>query len=434
MPDAPSPELVAVSAAWIRHAAGLGVAAAAGLVVGMERERSGKDKEHRRFAGVRTLALVGLAGGLAGVLGGTLGAWVPVAYLLAIGALSVAASRMDAAHPGVTTEVSTLAVALMGVLATTELDGVQWTGRLGLVGASALVVTGLLSLRGPLHRLADAISPDEMLQVAQLGLLLLVVLPMLPDLDLWGIAGLNPHETGLMVALIAGIGFSGYLAVRLMGPGRGMALAGLMGGLVSSTAVTLGFAARCKEQPDLARAASRGIVLACAVMLPRQLLEVGVVAPGLLPRAAIPLGVMGAVGVLAAAATLLRNSDPPTLGDDRIRNPSSMGEALKFGALYAVVVAVSGQAHRWLGPEGLYVSSVLAGVADVDAITLSVGRLMAEGLDGAVAARALTLAAITNTLVKLGLAAVLGGRRLGLSVAVGLVPMVVAGAVAAWFV
>lgn len=414
-------------------AAGLAVATLAGLVVGLERERAAAADARPRYAGVRTLALAGLLGGLAGLLGEVWGVAAPIAALLSVGALSVVAAWQTREHPGVTTEVAAVLVVALGVVATTRLPGIAPAARLGLVGAASLVVTGLLSLRGPLHQLARAVSRDEMLEVAQLGLLLLVALPLLPDIHLGPIKGLNPYEIGLMVALIAGIGLAGYLAVRVLGAGRGMALAGFLGGLVSSTAVTLGLAGQVKVRPELSRAAGRGIVLACVVMLPRQLLEVGVVAPSLLRKAAVPLAVMTAVGAVGALVTLLRDADPPAATEDRLQNPGSMREALKFGALYAVIVVVSGFALRWLGPEGLYVSSVLAGIADVDAITLSVGRLVGEGLDHRVAVRALTLAAITNTSVKMGMAWIVGGRQLGVAVLAGLGPMLLTGGLLAVF-
>ncbi len=419
---------------WAHALAGLVVATASGLVIGLERERSAQAREHRRFVGVRTLALIGLGGGMSGLLGSVWGLAIPIVFLLSVAGLSLGASLADTDDPpGVTTEVSAFAVALMGLTATSPLPGIEPLVRFGLVGAVALLTMALLSLRGPLHRLAAAVSQDELVQVAQLGLLLLVALPILPDTDLWGIPGLNPRQTGMMVALIAGIGLAGYLAVRNMGPERGMAVAGLLGGLVSSTAVTLGFAGQCKDAPNLVRPASRGIVLACVVMLPRQLLEVGVVAPSLLPIVALPLGVMAVVGVLGAGAAFLQDSDPPAGSSDRLRNPGSMGEALKFGALYVAVVAISGEALRLLGPQGLYVSSVLAGVADVDAITLSVSHLVGEGLDHTVAARALTLASMTNTTLKLAMAAVVGGLQVGRAVGLLLAPMVVAGGIALLF-
>lgn len=421
--------IAAWSAPWAHALAGLGVATAAGFVVGLERERSAQDKDQQRFAGLRTLALVGLCGGVAGLLGTVWGVGVPLLFLFGVGGLSLLAS-WTTDRRGVTTEVSTLAVALMGLTATTPLPDVPETMRYSLVGAAALITMALLSLKGPLHALARAATRDELVQVAQLGLLLLVALPLLPDVDLWGVRGLNPYETAMMVALIAGISLTGYLAVRRMGPGRGMAAAGMLGGLVSSTAVTLGFAGRCSDDPRLVGPASRGIVLACVIMFPRQLLEIGVVAPSLLGPAAIPLGVMTAVGLLAVGLTF-RRQDSPSEGADRLKNPGSMAAGLKFGALYAVVVAASGEAHRLLGPEGLYVSAFLSGLADVDAITLSVGRLSAHDLETTVAVRALTLAALTNTVVKIGLASAVGGRALGKAVAWFLVPAVLAGGLTA---
>ncbi len=420
---------------WLQHLATLGVAMAAGLLVGLERERAAARDDHPHFAGVRTLALFGLVGGLGGLLSTVLGPWVAVALVLAVVIVSVAGGRQDDAAggaAGVTTEAATLLVLSLGLLSTTPLPGLQLQERLSLVGAVTLVGTTLLTLRGPLHRFAGSISREEMLQTTQLGLLMLVVLPLLPDIELWGIGGLNPREVGWMVALIACIGFAGYVGVRLLGSRRGMALAGLLGGLVSSTAVTLGLSGRVATSPDLAQVAGRGIVLACVMMVPRQLLELIVVAPERWLTVARPLLAMTAVGVAGAALSWKQASGASSPDADRLRNPGSLGEALKFGLLYLVVIIVSDRALVWLGPGGLYASAVLAGLTDVDAITLMVGRRVAADLPPVVGSVAITLAACTNTIVKVSIAAVVGGRRLGTTVAIGLLPMVVVGLVVAF--
>ncbi len=415
---------------WLIHLAGLGVATASGLVVGLERERSGAEADRHPFAGVRTLALAGLTGGVAGLLGSVWGVVLPLVVVAGITVAIVLAGRaqpVQGGHTGVTTEISALLVTVLGVLSTTPLPGVPPGARLGLVGAAALVGMGMLTLRAPLHKLARTLSPDELVQVAQLGLLLLVALPVLPNRDLGPLPGVNPFEIGLMVTLIATISFAGYLAVRWLGPGRGLAWSGLLGGLVSSTAVTLGLSSQVRERPELARSAGLGIILACAIMLPRQLLELAVVSPTLLRHAALPLGVMGGLGGLATLLALRHrgNGTPPET--DRLQNPGSMRAALQFGALYVVIRVVAEQATEWLGPSGLYVSALLAGIADVDAITLSIGRLAADGLDPTVATRALILATCVNTGVKAGLVFGVGGRRLGLTVLAGLGPMVAIG-------
>jgi uncharacterized membrane protein (DUF4010 family) len=408
---------------WTHHLGGIGVALGVGLLVGIEREQDQAAQELRRFGGVRTFGLISLLGALAGLLYPALG----VAIVLLVSAIVATAligtalteHRQESKPRGLTTEMGALVVLFLGLLATTPIADVTVVQRWGLCAVLALATMSLLSMRQPLHELATRIASADLYATAKLGVLLLVVLPLLPNRQVGPIQHINPFEIGLLVTLIAGIGFIGYAAVRVMGTRKGMNLTAAVGGLVSSTAVTLNFAGRTREDPTLTPYAAVGIGLASTIMYPRMLLEIGVVNPSLVAPASVVLAPMAIAGVAWAALGAFRGrgAAPEPGGPEVVlRNPFSLSQALQFAAIYVVILVMSDYAVRWLGTSGLYISAVLAGATDVDAITLSISRLHREGLATGPALVALLLAATSNAVVKLVLATTLGSRALGLRV------------------
>ena len=292
----------------------------------------------------------------------------------------------------------------------------------------------LLSFKKPLHEVVRHVSDDDLYATAKFIILALVVLPLLPDrtFDPWQV--LNPFEIGLMVVLVAGISFLGYIATRAVSPDKGLVVTGLLGGLVSSTAVTVSLATRVHADLKIIHPATTAILMASATMFLRMLAVVGIVDPVLLSTLAWPVGSMLAVTYGAACLWYVRvpgpDADAPSVPH---RNPFELRSALAFGGLYAVVLVAVKLAQRALGDYGLYASSVLAGVHDVDALMLSMTRFHRDGLAASTAAGAITLAAITNTAVKAGLATWLGGKELGKGVALGLLATLLAGGLVLFF-
>ena len=400
------------------------IALAAGALIGLEREQSRTLEKKPRIGGVRTFPLIALAGALAALAAHTLGAWPILGALLVVGAfLSVSYYQewSKEVAPGVTTEVAALITFLLGVLAL--LPGIPLaTGqRYLLIVASAGVVMALLSFKEPLHHAVERVSDDDIYATAKFVILALVVLPLLPNGTFGPFDVLNPFEIGLMIVLIAGISFLGYIATRIAGARKGLAVTGILGGLVSSTAVTVSLASRVRDDPKTVTLAAVAILTASATMFARILTVIGIVDPGLLSALLWPLGGMTVVGYGVALAFYLRSRRAlPESEEVSLRNPFELGSALKFGLFFAVVIFAAKAAQTFLGDRGLYASSVLAGTTDVDAITLSVARFHREGLLASTAAIAITLAAITNTVAKAGIAAWLGGRELAVRVALGL--------------
>ncbi len=392
-------------------------ALAAGFVIGAEREQG----EHGTFAGIRTFPLIGLTG----ALGGLLGPWALAVLGFGVAALVGLAYRKRAKHDaGTSTEVAALVTFGLGAVCTADSLPLERTDRLLVVAAGATSTLALLSVKRPLHRWVEKVSDADVLATTKLLVLTAIVLPLLPDREIGPWSALNPRSIGILVVLISAIGFAGYVAIRAFGARRGFGLTGLLGGLASSTAVTFTFSGRAKELPKLLGPCAVAIVLASATMFPRVVIEVWAVSGSLAQNTLWAFGAAGLAAFGAAVAIHLRSGrrgegtseDEMTL---ELENPFSLKSAFKFTLLFLVVLLASKAASHYFADAGVYVSAFLAGLADVDAISLSIARLHDSGQLGQESAtRALALASATNSLAKVGIATVLGGPKLGLYVGV----------------
>ncbi len=418
--------------------ASLALAAGAGLLIGLEREQSaaaeaeaGPEALPRRpFGGVRTFTLLSLAGALGGLLSTGMGPWVLIVLLVGTFAMLAISYRADltVGDRGLTTEVAAVVTVLLGALATA--DVIQPADhRLIVVISLAVFVTALLSFKPRLHALARKVSRDDLLATLQFIVAAAIVLPLAPNVDYGPLDAFNPYKTVLMVVLIAGISFVGYVAVRVMGASRGMGLTGLLGGLVSSTAITLSMAGRARKDAGIQGGCLLAVVLASTIMYARVLLEVGVVNMALLDDVLIPMSAMLAVG-LVATAIIWRASrrEEPSTGEIPLTNPFQLTTAIAFGFMFAAVLFVSKLATTYAGDVGVYAAGVLAGLTDVDAITLSMADLAGTTVSEPVAATTILLATASNVLTKGGMAIAVGGWRFGLRVMAAFVAMLVAGA------
>ena len=403
----------------------LGVALALGLLVGVERGwETRRRAEGRRVAGFRTFGLIGLLGGLWALIAAETGVLVLAVAFAALAAVLIVSQiqflRKDG-DVGATTMVAALVTFALGALA--------GYGEMTLAAAGAVVVTLLLGVKPQLHGLVERLERDELMAVIKLLLMSVVLLPVLPDRGYGPWQALNPYRIWWMVVLIAGINFTGYMAIKLAGARRGVLLTGLFGGLASSTATTIGLARLAKGTTTLKRLAAAGIIVAATTMLPRMLLVAAVVAPPLALRLAGPL-LLGTLTGCGAAAWLWQRARRRAAPDGVARrNPFELSVALQFGALLAVVMVLSYALQAWLGHAGLYLLGAVSGLSDVDAVTLSLGARVGEASLGAeVAAVAILLAAAVNTLVKAALAAAISGAELAWRVALGAAAILAGGA------
>lgn len=386
----------------------LATALGVGLLIGTEREWAGRVQEERELtAGIRTFGLAGLFGGLAALSIGTLGvgAWIAMFALLALLVIAgyLAEVRLNRDH-GLTTEFALMVTFLLGSLALAE--------SALLAAACAIVVALLLSLKARLRRALRQLSPAELSGALKLLFISVVLLPNLPNQGYGPWEVFNPYTTWWMVVLIAGIGFAAYVAIRLLGTRHGLLVTALLGGMVSSTAMTLTLSRL--DAPRLRAALAAGLLATSALMFPRILLEVGVVNPTLLSSLLAPLLVaclVYAAGALVYYRQAGRQPEEPA-AESPLQNPFELGPALRFAALLVVILFLVEGARRWLGDIGVYLVALLSGLTDVDAITLSLAHSAQDGLSQAVAVRGIFLAALANSLVKAGLIALVGGRAL----------------------
>ncbi len=390
----------------------LGIALAIGLLIGTERgwhERAAA--EGHRVAGIRTFGLTGLLGGVIGVV--SLKLTVAFAGLAFAGfaALVVAghwiSSNREEAQFGITTEVALLVTLALGLLST--------LGFPLIAAASAVVTTILLGLKPVLHGWLTQLTEGELHAALKLLLISVVLLPLLPDRGFGPWAAFNPYLAWWMVVLVSGLSFIGYFAIKLAGPRRGIMATSLLGVLVSTTAVTLNLARYARDARYSPQLLAAGVLAACSIMFPRVLIEAGVVHAELIPVLLPPLALMTLV-TLGGAAYLWRGitlEGAGAVAQANLPNPFELGNAFKFGLLLALIMVLASGAKAWFGHAGLYALAAASGLADVDALTLSVAKLSLNGLDLEVARNTILIAVFTNTIVKVVLALAIGGMAMG---------------------
>ncbi|MFI5315310.1 MAG: MgtC/SapB family protein [Myxococcota bacterium] len=405
----------------------LGVALALGLVIGVERGWQSRAEDSRvRSLGMRTFGLAGLLGAVIGSLAEGGGGWLLGLALVGLSGFAavtyVLSARASGDH-GATTELALLVTFALGALAA--------SGREMEAAGAAVATALLLGSKTRLHRFVEALDEHELMAALQLLLVALVVLPMLPDRDFGPWGALNPRVLAELVLLVSGLSFAGYVSIKLLGARRGTLATAVFGGLTSSTAVTLAFARAAREAPESAALLGAGIGLAAATMALRLGLIACVVAPQLLRPLAPTLAVLAAVPIAAASAIALRTRARATGESIPLHNPLQLELALLWASLLALLSILSHALHEWLGAAGIYALAATSGLADVDAVSLSLARMVPQSLGAELAARAITCAALANTAAKAALAAFVGGPKLARSGGAILFATLCAGALAA---
>jgi uncharacterized membrane protein (DUF4010 family) len=410
----------------------LAVALAIGLIIGIERGwKQREEQEGERAAGLRTLALAGLLGGVWGGLARALGDWGVVALGLAFAVFTagIVLFRLreieHAKSYGATTAVAAMLAFSLGAFAMVDM----------VAAAAAGVATAmLLALKAVLHAWLKRLTWEELRAGLVLLAMSVILLPILPDREMGPLGALNPHEIWLMTVTIAAISFAGYVAIRVAGAERGVVLSGLAGGLVSSTAVTLTMARLARDYPERQRLCASAGLLSSAVMALRVLAVAGVFNFALLPWLLPPL----ASAVLAQvffAGILLRwglNKDKIMAEPLQLKNPFDLGVVLGFGAILSLVMMLAKALTLWTGTATVMAFVAASGIADVDAITLSMARLGRADLAVETAALGILLALAVNSVSKAVLAIMAGGRNFGAMLVAGTAFAVAAGLGTLW--
>lgn len=387
----------------------LAIALAIGLIIGMERGWQSRDSpQGSRTAGVRSFAFVGLLGGLSALLAGKFGANILVGTFLGlvlIVAFSYRISAKGSQDFGITTELSLLITFILGALAGSGLEGEAV--------ASAVVVAALLGYKQEIHSILNQLERRELIATLQLLIVAVVALPLLPNRNIGPWETLNPRTIGWIVLLIAGISYIGYFAMRILGSRVGLLATAVIGGLVSSTAVTLAYARIARKERDNLALLGAGISLAGGIMAVRLLIEIGIVNPSLLPLLIVPIGLLAIVPLIATVAIAIRTTQNVSSAEVKLKNPVELGAALGFAAVLSVLFVLVRAAQTFFGDTGIYVLAAISGIADVDTVSLSLAQATRENLSLEIAATGILIAAMVNTLFKALLATFIGGWLLG---------------------
>jgi uncharacterized membrane protein (DUF4010 family) len=402
------------------------IALALGALIGIERERKRHEME---FAGVRTFMLISLLGIISAYLSQFYSLFLGLAFLgvVAIIAVSYLVTTRNNGDVGLTTEVAALVTFILGAMC-------LWDDGLQIAPILAIIVTTILATKKYLHRFVWRISERELINTLKFLIIAFVILPLLPNTTIGPLEVFNPYQIWLMVVFISAISYAGYILMKFIGPDRGLGLTGIIGGFVSSTAVTTSMAARVKESGFLLKAAVFATVVASAMMFLRVLLEVSVINPSLISLVAVPMLVMGILGIVLAVFIWRWVENRDMDADLKLENPFSLKPALIFGGLFLAVLFISKLANIYLGSRGVYLASIISGVADVDAITISMSLLAPNTIAPATAATAITLAAMSNTVFKFLIALFLGTRKFATNVGLIFLFIIIAGLLAIFLV
>lgn len=366
-----------------------------GLLIGIERGWSGRQEEETaRIAGLRTFSVIGLLGGVAAQVSVELGEWIIVAFIISITAMIIVGHIFEtriSGDVGTTTAFSMMLTFILGVWA-----------ALGYyvyaLGTSVLAVT-LLSMKPVLHQWVSNIETEEIYAGIKLLIISVILLPLLPNQGFGPWEALNPYWIWWMVVLICGISFVGYFAIKYIGNRMGTLVTSITGGLASSTAVTLSMA-QFARQYSVKNLFAGGVMIASSIMFIRVMVEVAIVNMSLLNPLWIPILFMF-LSVLGGGYFLwTKKSDVNEEPELQIDNPFKITMALKFGALLALIMVLAAAMQEWFGDQGIYVLSIISGLADVDAITISLSRLALGDLSEDVAVMGIVLASAMNTVVK----------------------------------
>jgi uncharacterized membrane protein (DUF4010 family) len=367
------------------------IALGLGFLVGLERETTKAEHKWLVIGGVRTFPIIAMIGFGTAWLFKQGVTFVLPAGLLAVAALTVVAylAKVKAERYGATSELSVLLTFVVGALA--AVAEVWIPMALGIVNAF------LLSEKPRLESAVERLDKNEFLAVLKFLLITLIVLPVLPDQE-YTRFGLNPYSIWIIVILVSSIGFAGYYLSKRLGHRAGLWLSGVLGGVVSSTALTVAMGRIAQRQPDRSRLALQSAVIGSAMMYVRILVLVAVIGPAYLESLWWKLLVLFAVGVVLSLSSGL--SDRKVDGEvaSALPNPFELKPALLFAVAFVGLLVVTRLAQDWLGAEGLLALSAVVGVIDIDPFILSLLG-MANGSAG-LATSAIIIAMMSNTVAK----------------------------------
>ena len=387
----------------------LGLSLGLGLLVGLQREYASS-----KTAGIRTFPLITITGTVCGLLAKEFDVWILVAGFLGVISLLIIGNiqkiKDSQEGGGITTEAAILLMFSLGAYLVfgEPIVAVVLTG----------VTTVLLHFKTSLHGWVNKIGEQDLRAVMQFVLITMVILPVLPNTTYDQYEVLNPRDIWLMVVLIVAISLCGYFAYKLLGDRIGALLGGILGGLISSTATTVSYSKIAARSITTDKFAAFVIMTASAISLVRVLIEIRIVSPSFFKQLAVPLVAELAVMIILTGILSFKQRKGDFKMQDQ-KNPAELKSAITFGLLYAVISFLSAAARDKFGNEGLYVVSILSGLTDMDAITLSTAKMAEQkSIDASLGWRLILIAFLSNLVFKGGITMVLGGKSLGKTIAI----------------
>ncbi|HRF10134.1 MAG TPA: DUF4010 domain-containing protein [Xanthobacteraceae bacterium] len=410
----------------------LAVATLVGLLVGIERGWRERDSEGgMRTAGIRTFTLIGILGGVIGMIARSLkeptGAGILLASSFLILSAAFAAFRMrendESKNFGFTTVAAAMVTFALGVYAV--------LGDQNIAAAAGVAVMVILAIREQLHGLLSRITWNELRAAIILLAMTFLALPFIPDRSFGPFGGVNPRQVWLLAVVLAAVSFLGYVAVKMFGSKRGMLLSAAIGGLVSSTSVTVDAARHAQSNKSGCNLLGAGVALATASSLARMLGVIAVLNFAVAKLAAVPL-VVAVLSALAIAALMIRgNGKKSKPVEISIKNPFSLQATLLLAAFLGAAIFLTEALSVWLGNAGALAAAFIGGAVSVDPATFSMAELGRDRISPMTAAAGLWLAALSNTLLKFGLAWSVGPREFRWPLIFSLLAPIAAGAAAA---
>jgi uncharacterized membrane protein (DUF4010 family) len=385
-----------------------------GLLLGLEREHSAMVKKEHVFAGIRTFVLLALTGFTGAALHFLLSPWIFVVIILAVMILTGISYWITSVKGdiGSTSELAALLTMLLGAL--------TFLGYIEISLMISVILLVMLSSKVQLMNVIGRITQEEIYALVRFVVIALLVFPFLPDQNYGPYDVINPREIGLVVILTSGVGFLGYVLMRVLGANKGILLTGIIGGLVSSTMVTWVFSKKSKEQSPLNALYTSAILAACTIMVVRVFLWVFLFNKTLLAGLALPLIILFLTAAVATVYFYLKDKkENKHEANLPLGKPLELTNAMWFGVLYVGILLVISYANDYLGNEGIYITSGIAGLSDVDAITISISKMSSISISVITAQNAILLATLANTVAKFAIALWASSKEMRKHVMVG---------------
>ena len=384
----------------------------------LKKDKKDESADMLEFMGVRTFSILSLTGFAFGMAGEKFEYLAPAALVTIVVLVAVMYLQTTKHGFGITTEISAIAAFALGILCHFHPQA---------AGIIALSLTIILSAKRITYKTITKMRRVELTDTLKFLVIIIIVLPLLPNQALDPFNAFNPYKVGFLVILISGISFFGYFLTRILGAQKGLGITGVLGGLTSSTAVTAAMSDEAKNNPSLNSVCAFSTLIANSTMFVRVLFVVMLLDMQLFFQLIYSLGGMAVTAIAVSgilwfsAAKNTQKEQDEAASHVKLKNPFSLGPALKFGAFFVLILFIVRLAQDYLGDSGLFAAAALSGLADVDAITLSISEQTKAGeLIRGVGSIGITIAVVSNSVVKTGIAFYSGGIKFGRTVASGL--------------